>query len=141
MFPYVAVSYVWSDRTYGIIQTNSGHTVCIRMCRIHMQPYSYGWACLTHECAHSPCASLCNYSFLVRLHIPSKSPTCTWKNYASITLSGPMQVILPACTRYHRSAHGQRSWLTTFFTYTRFMWGPSPGPMKRPITPRADGGA
>ena len=35
MFPYVAISYVsyaWCDRTYGIIRTESGHMVCIRMC-------------------------------------------------------------------------------------------------------------
>ena len=65
-------------------------------------------------CAYSHDAALCNDSFLVRLHVPSKSPMCTWKKYTVITPSGmTVQNILPACTRYRQSGYGQRSWCTT----------------------------
>ena len=65
-------------------------------------------------CAYSHDAALCNYSFLVRLYVASKSPICTWYKY---TLSTPSRYdrayITSACMRYQRSGYGQRSWFTT----------------------------
>ena len=48
-------------------------------------------------CAYSHDAALCNYSFLVRWHVPSKSPVCTWKKYTSATPSGLTDAEYPAC--------------------------------------------
>ena len=67
-----------------------------------------------HEYGYSQCASLCNYSFLVRLHVSSKSPELyVVEVYADYPIRYDRTDILPACTRYQRSAHGQRSKFTT----------------------------
>ena len=50
-----------------------------------------------HECGYSQYASLCNYSFLVRQHVSSKSLVCTWKKYTLITSSGMTDAEHPAC--------------------------------------------
>ena len=39
-------------------------------------------------CAYSHDEALCKYSFLVRLHVPSKSHVCMWKEYTVIIPSG-----------------------------------------------------
>ena len=57
---------------------------------------------------------------LLRVHIQSQrafGPRWNLSYNRSIPLITPsgmtVQDVLPACTRYQRSAHGQRSWLTT----------------------------
>ena len=45
-------------------------------------------------CAYSHDATLCNYSFLARLYVSSKSPICTWWKY---TLA--VRACVRACTR------------------------------------------
>ena len=51
--------------------------------------------------AYSHDAALCNYSFLVRLHVPSKSPYRTWWNY---TLSNPSGMTVHRFCMYRSSA-------------------------------------
>ena len=71
-------------------------------------------------CAYSHDAQLYNYSFLVKLHVPSSLLLCTWNKYTVITPSGmTVQNVLPACTRYQRSGYGQRSWWTTTRHFSR----------------------
>ena len=72
-----------------------------------------------HECGYSLCASLCNYSFLVRLHVSSKSPELyVVEVYADYPIRYDRTDILPACTRYQQSGYGQRSWFITVKAHT-----------------------
>ena len=60
-------------------------------------------------CACSHDTSLYNYSLLVRLHVPSKSPICTWKKY---TFDHPVRYDCVVYLAYMHTVSAIRLWPT-----------------------------